>query len=185
MPALLSLPPKEIFSSWAASAGTSEVELTAALLRVAVTILLAQVLAMHFVRFAGVLSNKRKFARSFVLIAVTTQLVIGVVATSIALSLGLVGALSIVRFRTPVKEPEELCYLFLAIAVGIGVGAGRIVLTVSVVAVLLLYLTVQGGFRLGRVRMQSLLQVDLPPADRGRAREHHRAAPAAGHRARW
>ncbi len=39
------------------------------------------------------------------------------------LGLGLVGALSIIRFRTPIKEPEELAYLFLAIAVGIGLGA--------------------------------------------------------------
>jgi hypothetical protein len=50
-------------------------------------------------------------------------LIITIVKSSLALSLGLVGALSIVRFRTPVKEPEELAYLFMAIAIGLGMGA--------------------------------------------------------------
>ena len=53
--------------------------------------------------------------------------VILIVKSSLALSLGLVGALSIVRFRTPIKEPEELIYLFLAIAIGLGFGAGQII----------------------------------------------------------
>ena len=55
----------------------------------------------------------------------TTMLVISIVKSSLALSLGLVGALSIVRFRAAIKEPEELAYLFLAIAIGLGFGAGQ------------------------------------------------------------
>ena len=50
--------------------------------------------------------------------------------SSLALSLGLVGALSIVRFRTPIKEPEELAYLFISIAMGLGLGANQILATV-------------------------------------------------------
>ena len=60
-----------------------------------------------------------------------------VVKTSLALSLGLVGALSIVRFRTPIKEPEELIYLFLAIAIGLGFGAGYPIITILIVIVIL------------------------------------------------
>jgi uncharacterized membrane protein YhiD involved in acid resistance len=48
----------------------------------------------------------------------------------LALSLGLVGALSIVRFRSAIKEPEELIYLFLTIAIGLGCGAGLTILTI-------------------------------------------------------
>ena len=55
----------------------------------------------------------------------TTLLVITVVKSSLALSLGLVGALSIVRFRTPIKEPEELAYIFVSIAVGLCLGADQ------------------------------------------------------------
>jgi hypothetical protein len=57
-------------------------------------------------------------------------LIISVVKSSLALSLGLVGALSIVRFRTPIKEPEELAYLFLSIAMGLGLGAEQTLPTV-------------------------------------------------------
>ena len=76
---------------------------------------------------------------SFVLpvICLTTLLVISVVKSSLALSLGLVGALSIVRFRTPIKEPEELAYIFLAIALGLALGADqREVAAFSIPAVL-------------------------------------------------
>ena len=84
------------------------------------TFTLGQILALFYERHARVGSDRRKLARLFPLIAATTMLVIFVVKSSIALSLGLVGALSIVRFRTPIKEPEELIYLFVAIAIGIG-----------------------------------------------------------------
>jgi len=60
-----------------------------------------------------------------------------VVKSSLALSLGLVGALSIVRFRTPIKEPEELVYLFLAISIGLGYAAGHTILTTTLVTSIL------------------------------------------------
>ena len=58
------------------------------------------------------------------------------VKQSLALSLGLVGALSIVRFRTPVKEPEDLIFYFIAIAIGLGYGASQILLTTAAMPVL-------------------------------------------------
>jgi hypothetical protein len=70
----------------------------------------------------------------------TTILVISVVKASLALSLGLVGALSIVRFRTAVKEPEELLYLFIAIAIGIGLGAEQRLSTVIAICILMAFL---------------------------------------------
>lgn len=75
------------------------------------------------------LSSRHSFSRNFVLIGMTTMLIISVVKSSLALSLGLVGALSIVRFRAAIKEPEELAYIFLLISLGLGFGAdqGKIV----------------------------------------------------------
>ena len=64
-----------------------------------------------------------------ILIATTTAFIISVVKSSLALSLGLVGALSIIRFRTAIKEPEELSYIFIAITIGIGLGANQVVIT--------------------------------------------------------
>ena len=60
----------------------------------------------------------------------TTMLIITIVKSSLALSLGLVGALSIVRFRTAIKDPEELSYIFLSIAIGLGLGANQRYITI-------------------------------------------------------
>jgi hypothetical protein len=73
------------------------------------------------------------------LITITTTFIILVVRSSVALSLGLVGALSIVRFRAAIKEPEELAYLFFAIGLGIGLGDNqRLLTTLALIAGLLL-----------------------------------------------
>ena len=87
------------------------------------------------------LSGKFHIGTVIPILAVVTFLVIMVVKSSLALSLGLVGALSVIRFRTPIKEPEELVYLFLAIALGLGYGAGQTFVTsiVFVVVVLLIH----------------------------------------------
>ena len=58
------------------------------------------------------------------------MIIITIVKSSLALSLGLVGALSIVRFRAAIKEPEELTYLFLNIAIGLGFGADQRLATI-------------------------------------------------------
>ena len=62
---------------------------------------------------------------SFTIVGLSPVLIIAVVKSSLALSLGLVGALSIVRFRTPIKDAEELGYLFLVIATGLAAGANQ------------------------------------------------------------
>ncbi|MBA3705229.1 MAG: DUF4956 domain-containing protein [Bacteroidetes bacterium] len=90
---------------------------------------LAFILGKFYVHYGNALSNRKAFARNFIVLAITTMFIISVVKTSLALSLGLVGALSIVRFRAAIKEPEELTYLFLTIAIGLGCGAGLTVLT--------------------------------------------------------
>ena len=72
----------------------------------------------------------------------TTVLVISIVKSSLALSLGLVGALSIVRFRTPIKEPEELAYLFISIAAGLGLGANQTIPTIVSVIFILVSMTI-------------------------------------------
>ena len=82
-------------------------------------------LRWHFKHFGSTLSNREEFSHVCPFILLTTILIITVVKSSLALSLGLVGALSIVRFRTPIKEPEELAYLFIAIAMGLGLGADQ------------------------------------------------------------
>ena len=70
------------------------------------------------------------FAMTLVGLTLVTNLVIMAVTSNVVLSLGMVGALSIVRFRTAIKEPMEIVFLFWALAAGIVVGAGMIPLAV-------------------------------------------------------
>jgi hypothetical protein len=104
--------------------------------------LLAFVLSRVYIHWGTALSNRRRFANNFMLVAVTTTFIILVVRSSVALSLGLVGALSIVRFRAAIKDPEELAYMFLAIGIGIGLGDNQrlitiIALTAAIVIIML------------------------------------------------
>lgn len=128
----------------------------------ALVLLLSHVLAWHYVKFAQVLSDRVKLGRVLVFVAATTLLIISVVKTSLALSLGLVGALSIIRFRTPIKEPEELAYLFLAIALGVGLGAERPLETVSVFTAVLLVMSLRGRGHADRNRLRTILEVHAP-----------------------
>ncbi|MHC1752539.1 DUF4956 domain-containing protein [Humidesulfovibrio sp.] len=89
----------------------------------------ARLIGAIYVVFGSSLSNRKKFANTFVMLTVTIMLVITVIKVSLALSLGLVGALSIIRFRTAIKEPEELAFLFFTVAVGLGFGAGKMGIT--------------------------------------------------------
>ena len=70
------------------------------------------------------------FALTLVGMSMVTTLVIMAVTSNVVLSLGMVGALSIVRFRTAIKEPMEIVFLFWSLAVGIVIGAGMIPLAV-------------------------------------------------------
>ncbi|HSF18706.1 MAG TPA: DUF4956 domain-containing protein [Vicinamibacteria bacterium] len=97
---------------------------------------LSFLLGRIYVKYADTLANRSAFARNFMLITMTTMLIISIVKSSLALSLGLVGALSIVRFRAAIKDPEELAYLFLAIGIGLGLGADQTTITLVAVALI-------------------------------------------------
>lgn len=79
--------------------------------------------------FAGVMYSS-SFGVSIMAMTLITTLIIIAVTSNIVLSLGMVGALSIVRFRTAVKEPLDIAFLFWAISVGIVTGAGLLPLAV-------------------------------------------------------
>lgn len=79
--------------------------------------------------FSGVMYS-HPFNVSLVALTITTSFIILGVTSNVILSLGMVGALSIVRFRTAIKDPMDLVFLFWAIGAGIIVGAGLIPLAV-------------------------------------------------------
>jgi uncharacterized membrane protein YhiD involved in acid resistance len=106
-------------------------------------LILSLLVAWYYEHYAQSLSNRYKFAQLLPVLTLTTAIVISIVKSSLALSLGLVGALSIVRFRTAIKEPEELVFLFIAIAIGLGVGADQRWLTVIGTLIILGYMALR------------------------------------------
>ncbi len=106
--------------------------------------LLCTILAWAYGRFGRSLSNRERFASNFVLLGITTMVIISIVKSSLALSLGLVGALSIVRFRSAIKEPEELTFLFVTIAIGLGLGANQRWLTLMAFLFILAAIVIRG-----------------------------------------
>ncbi|MBQ7767908.1 MAG: DUF4956 domain-containing protein [Oscillospiraceae bacterium] len=91
--------------------------------------------------YVGVIYS-RSFAITLVGMTVLTAMVTLAISTNIVISLGMVGALSIVRFRTAVKDPLDLLYLFWAITTGITAGAGMylLVLVAAVVMIAMIVL---------------------------------------------
>jgi|TARA_B110001452_G_scaffold168797_1_gene141080 uncharacterized membrane protein YhiD involved in acid resistance len=116
----------------------STLVLSQLLLNLIIAAIVSIIIKIHYRRYGSVITNREEFGNVFPFIVLTTVLVISVVKSSLALSLGLVGALSIVRFRTPIKEPEELAYLFISIAAGLGFGANQTLPTlVSILFILI------------------------------------------------
>jgi uncharacterized membrane protein YhiD involved in acid resistance len=173
---------------------------SSALATLAINLLLAAVLTLgvgwYYERFGMALTNRKKFAYLLPVLSMTTALVISVIKSSLALSLGLVGALSIVRFRAAIKEPEELLYLFISIAIGLAVGADQrlvaiagalLILAFSLARALLtrkpqranLYFTIQADNADESsslfTQINTLLLEHVPVADLRRVDSHERA----------
>ena len=107
-----------------------------------ISTILAWIVKYVYVKISRTLNDREHFSNIFVPLAIVTTLVITVIKFSLALSLGLVGALSIVRFRAAIKEPEELVYLFFIIGIGLANGANQflvsIISTFFIISVLLI-----------------------------------------------
>jgi len=117
-----------------------------------------------FLRFGRTVSGADSVSSTFPLLTLVTICVISVVKASLALSLGLVGALSIVRFRAAIKEPEELVYLFLCIAIGVSLGAGHLAASVTLVLVVTVFVLARAALDRGPRRHTLLLTVSGPAA---------------------
>ena len=114
---------------------SNQLELTTFLINLILAAIASFILGRVYIYWGSSLSNRRAFASNFMLLTITTTFIILVVRSSVALSLGLVGALSIVRFRAAVKEPEELAFLFFAISLGIGLGDNQRLITLLTLVV--------------------------------------------------
>jgi len=136
-----------------------------ALINLILCLLILTFVSWFYKKYGSNLSGKAYVTSALPLIGVIVFLLISVIKSSLALSLGLVGALSIVRFRTPIKEPEELAYIFLAIAIGLGYGAGYVALTSVTTIVILLYIYLLKRFSSNKSDNELTLIIESPNKD--------------------
>ena len=113
------------------------VSLTNIALGLVTAVLMGAVIYFIYSKFYVGVIYSRSFAITLVGMTVLTAMVTLAISTNIVISLGMVGALSIVRFRTAVKDPLDLLYLFWAITTGITAGAGMYLLVVITAAVMI------------------------------------------------
>lgn len=112
------------------------------LLSLVVSIIMGAVIYLSYRQFFTGVVFSRSFAVTLVGMTILTCMVTLAISTNIVISLGMVGALSIVRYRTAIKDPMDLLYIFWAITTGITVGAGMYLLAMvaAVVMVALFYI---------------------------------------------
>ena len=101
----------------------------------------------YYIRYGRTNTNRELVADSFPLLIISITLIIYLIKSSLALSLGLVGALSIVRFRAAIKEPEELVYLLFVIALGLGLGAKQVTAVLIIFIITIIFLFLWNKFR--------------------------------------
>ncbi|MCF8299056.1 MAG: DUF4956 domain-containing protein [Saprospiraceae bacterium] len=131
------------FEEFLASSST-KVPIMDFMINFVIAVALSLILNWIYIHYGRSISNRKMFGKNFVLMTLITMLVISIVKSSLALSLGLVGALSIVRFRAAIKEPEELMYLFFAISIGLGMGANQRLITIVAFIMISLIIVFQG-----------------------------------------
>ena len=113
----------------------SAISMTGALTAIALAFVLSLfIVFIYRITYAGV-NYSRNFTTCLMMLSMVTALVILVITSNVVLSLGMVGALSIVRFRTAVKEPTDTAFMFWAIATGIICGAGYVTIAILATAV--------------------------------------------------
>ena len=121
------------------------------------SLVLAYIVKLTYIKVGRALNDKDYFSDTFIPLAIITTLVITVIKFSLALSLGLVGALSIVRFRAAIKEPEELVYLFFIIAIGLANGANQFLLSIIATVIILTFLFIRNIFKNKKVNNGNLI----------------------------
>jgi hypothetical protein len=130
---------EEIKSSFLDLSTNAEVALGEWLFNLFVLMILITAIRWVYIKRSNTISNKKLFSNTFYAFALAIFLIITSIKASLALSLGLVGALSIVRFRTAIKEPEQLIYLLMIIGVSISLAAQQMIPSIVITLLFLLW----------------------------------------------
>ncbi len=133
----------EIFNNQAFFQASTSLTIREGITILLIALLYGLYLRFLYFKFAITFSSKVSFGNTLLIVIVSVASLVAVVKASLALSLGLVGALSVIRFRTAVKEPLNLSFILLAISLAIAIGASQYLFTflIAVVGNICIYLS--------------------------------------------
>jgi len=122
------------------------------------------VLALCYSQWGEALANRRHFARVLPLLTLLTIFVISI-KVSVVVKIGVLSSLTLVRFRNPTKDPEELLFFFLAVTIGFGLASHQRVATLIGVALVLLFLALMRLLQRRPPRSNLYVCIVAPDAD--------------------
>ena len=125
----------EIFNNQAFFQASTSLTIREGITILLIALLYGLYLRFLYFKFAITFSSKVSFGNTLLIVIVSVASLVAVVKASLALSLGLVGALSVIRFRTAVKEPLNLSFILLAISLAIAIGASQYLFTFLIAVV--------------------------------------------------
>tara|TARA_B100000900_G_C20572612_1_gene713920 strand:+ start:13 stop:687 length:675 start_codon:yes stop_codon:yes gene_type:complete len=129
----------------------SNTSLSEFILGLILTIIYSLFLRKIYIKFSSSVSNKSIVANIFPLFATSIFLIVITIKSSIVLSLGLVGALSIIRFRTAIKEPEQIVYFLILTGISIASAAGAYVFPILIIVFIYIYNQINSNSRKNNV----------------------------------
>ncbi|MDX1482936.1 MAG: DUF4956 domain-containing protein [Alphaproteobacteria bacterium] len=136
------------------------------------TAVLNGILAKLYMATHGGYSYSKSFVQALILVGITVTLIMVIIGSDIARAFALVGAMSIVRFRTPVKDTKDLVFLFAGIAVGMACGTGFYDFAGIFVGFMIIVVVAMHYWRFGDVRSSGyVLKMRMRPGDRDRIAE--------------
>lgn len=128
---------KSVWESFVTNQGLTSDFITKVLIAMVLAVVLGILINQIYGHYYGGVVYSSSFATTLVGMTVLTCMLTLAISSNIVISLGMVGALSIVRYRTAIKDPMDLLYLFWAISVGITLGAGLYILAIVTMVVML------------------------------------------------
>lgn len=116
----------------------SEINYIRVLLGIIVLLFLNFLIVYTFRKTSNSSTNRVAFSLNLPLFSLAIFLIVLTIKSSLALSLGMIGALSIIRFRTAIKEPEQIIQFLIITAIAIGIGAEKEIITIIITAIFIL-----------------------------------------------
>jgi uncharacterized membrane protein YhiD involved in acid resistance len=142
----------EVFSGEAVAYSASQV-----VLNIVLTFVLAFVIAYVYKKTHKGLSYSQSFVFTLVIMSVLVSIVMMVIGNSVARAFGLLGAFSIIRFRTAVKDTKDTGYIFFALAIGMAVGTGSYTIAMVGTVLVLLMILLLDKINFGSIRKHEYL----------------------------